>query len=171
MSRAKAQVDSQARPRNDCAPSGLRRFLTFGLRNKVKGPACSSLQIPPNKRAMARETGYFNCYAVFQEPSLLRTGVPRSARSLTTSSGETDHAEPGDDMKARLDGSGLKEIKAGLEIRRRCVLKSRGSAPLRPLLSPRSAASLRYLAAASISALRPKHRTHLGSSEVLFRPR
>lgn len=142
MSRARAQVDSQPRPRNDCAASVLGRFLTFGLRNKVKGPACSSLQIPPNKRAVARETGYFNCYAVFQEPSLLRTGVPRSARSLTTSSGETDHAEPGDDMQARVDGGGLEEIKAGLEIRRRCVVKSRGSALLRPPLSPCSAAAL-----------------------------
>lgn len=65
----------------------------------------------------------------------------------------------------------LKEIKAGHDIhrrRRRSVLKSRCSALLRPSLSPRSAASLRSLAPASILAFRPKHLSHLGSSYVLF---
>lgn len=121
------------------------------------------------ERAVARKPGYLNCYAEFQKPSRLRTGEARSACSLTTSPGTTDHAEPADGTHAGSDG--LKQIKAGLDIRRRCVLKSRGSAQLRPSLSPWSAASLRYLAPASISAFRLERWSHLGGSDVLFRLR
>lgn len=105
----------------------LRRFPTFGLRDKVKGPGCSSSLIPPNEKAVDRKTGDFNCYAVFQSPSRLRTGVPGSACSPRTSSGKPDHAEPGEGISAMLDDSGLEEIKAGLDIRRRRrrLLKSR----------------------------------------------